>query len=198
MNVPVSGVILAGGNSRRMGVDKSQLMLGGETLVARAVRTLGALSDDLVIATNTPELFAGLGARLIGDAIPGRGPLSGLHAGLAAARHELAVVVACDMPFLNVALLRHMLSLAPGHAAVVPRWRGEVETLHTVYSRDCVAAIEPILRRGGGRIVELYAHVAVRYVEPDEIARFDTEGLCFFNVNSPQDWARAQALARES
>ena len=197
MSVGLSGVILAGGKSRRMGADKSQLTLAGETLIARAVRTLGALSDDLVVVTNTPEPLAGLGARLTGDVIPGGGALSGIHAGLVAARRELAVVVACDMPFLNVALLRHLASLAPGHAAVVPRWQGEAETLHAVYSRNCIAAIEPILRRGGGRIVELFAHVAVRYVEPEEIARFDPEGLSFFNVNSPQDWARAQALACE-
>jgi molybdopterin-guanine dinucleotide biosynthesis protein A len=198
MSVGLSGVILAGGKSRRMGADKGQLTLGGETLIARAVRTLGALSDDVIVVTNTPVPFVGLGARLTGDVIPGGGALSGIHAGLMAAQRELAVVVACDMPFLNVALLRHLASLAPGHAAVVPCWQGEVEALHTVYSRDCIAVIEPILRQGGGRIAELFAHVAVRYVEPEEIARFDPEGLSFFNVNSPEDWARAQALACES
>jgi len=129
--------------------------------------------------------------------IPGGGVLSGLHAGLLVARHELAVVVACDMPFLSVALLQHMASRAPGYDAVVPRWQGEVEPLHAIYSCHCIAAIELILRRGGGRIVELYAHVNVRYLEPDEIVRFAPEGLSFFNVNSPQDWARAQALAHE-
>ena len=188
-------MILAGGKSRRMGRDKSHMTLGGETLVARAVRTLRALSDDVVVVTNTPESFSGLAARLTGDVIAGGGALSGIHAGLAAARHEFALVVACDMPFLNLALLQHMTSLAPGYDAVVPHWQGELEPLHAIYSRQCVTVVEPILRQGGGRIVEFYAAVRVRYLEPEEITRFDPEGLSFFNINSPEDWGRAQELA---
>lgn len=195
MGAGLSGVILAGGKGRRMGTDKSRLMLGGETLVARAVRTLGALSDDVIVVTSTPEPLTGLGVRQAGDVMPGGGALSGIHAGLMAARHEFAVVIACDMPFLNLALLQHMASLAPGHDAVVPWWQDEAETLHAIYSRNCLPAIEPILRRGGGRIVEFYSHIQIRYLEPEEIIRFDPEGLSFFNVNSPEDWARAQELA---
>ena len=188
-------MILAGGKGRRLGRDKSHLTLGGETLVARAVRTLSALSDDVVVVADTPEPNGNLAARLTGDVIAGGGALSGLHAGLMAARHEFALVVACDMPFLNLALLRHIASLAPGHDAVVPHWQGEFEPLHAVYSRQCIPVIEPVLRRGGGRIFELYAAFRVRYLEPEEIARFDPEGLSFFNINSPEDWERAQVLA---
>jgi molybdopterin-guanine dinucleotide biosynthesis protein A len=188
-------VILAGGKGRRLGRDKSHLTLSGETLVARAVRTLSALSDDVVVVANTLEPNGNPTARWIGDVIAGGGAMSGLHAGLMAARHEFALVVACDMPFLNLALLRHIASLAPGHDAVVPHWQGEFEPLHAVYSRQCITVIEPVLRRGGGRIFELYAAIHVRYLEPEEIARFDPEGLSFFNINSPEDWARAQELA---
>jgi molybdopterin-guanine dinucleotide biosynthesis protein A len=194
----LSGVILAGGQSRRMGRDKSQLVLGGETLIARMVRTLGTLCDDLVVVTNTPETLVGLNARLTGDVIPGGGALSGIHAGLVAARHEFAVVVACDMPFLNLALLRHMASLAPGYDAVVPLWQDQSEPLHAIYSRNCTAAIELILRRGGGRIAEFYERIHIRHLESAEIARFDPDGLSFFNVNSPEDWIRAQELAARS
>jgi molybdopterin-guanine dinucleotide biosynthesis protein A len=178
-----------------MGRDKSHLILGGETLVARAARTLSALSDDVVVVANTLEPRGNLAARLTGDVIAGGGALSGIHAGLVAARHEFALVVACDMPFLNLALLRHMASLALGHDAVVPHWQGESEPLHAIYSRQCITVIEPVLRRGGGRIPELYAAIRVRYLEPEEIARFDPEGLSFFNINSPDDWERAQVLA---
>jgi molybdopterin-guanine dinucleotide biosynthesis protein A len=99
------------------------------------------------------------------------------------------------MPFLNLALLQHMASLAPGHDAVVPRWQGELEPLHAIYSRQCITVVEPILRHGGGRIVEFYAAIRVRYLEPEEITRFDPEGLSFFNINSPEDWECAQELA---
>jgi molybdopterin-guanine dinucleotide biosynthesis protein A len=190
-----SGVILAGGKSRRMGRDKSHLILRGETLVARAVRLVGALTDDVILVTNAPEQFTGVGARLTGDVIPGGGALSGIHAGLTSARCAWALVVACDMPFLNLDLVRYMASLTPGQSVVAPRWQGEIETLHTLYARDCLPVIEPMLRRGGGRIIDFYEQVKTRYVEPDEIARFDPGGLAFFNVNSPDDWERAQALA---
>ncbi len=193
----LSGVILAGGKSQRMGRDKSHLILSGETLVARAVRTLETLSDDVIVVTNAPESFSGLAARLVGDVIVGGGALSGVHAGLAAARHEFAMVVGCDMPFLNLALLQYMVALAPGHQAVVPHWQGEFEPLHAIYSRQCVAIIEAILRRGGRRIVELYTSIRVRYLEPEEISRFDPPGLSFFNINSPEDWERAQKLAAQ-
>ena len=193
--IEFSGVILAGGKSRRMGRDKSQLILHGETLVARAIRLIGALTGDLILVTTAPDPFAGLDARLTGDVIPGGGALSGIHAGLSAARHEWSLVVACDMPFLNLDLLRYMASLAPGCAAVVPRWQDELETLHAFYSRECILIIEPILKRGGGRIIEFYERVNVRYVEPDEITHFDPDGLSFFNINSPEDWERALALA---
>ena len=193
--IKFSGVILAGGKSRRMGRDKGQLILHGETLVARAIRLIGSLTDDLILVTAAPGPFAGLDVRLTGDVIPGGGALSGIHAGLSAARHEWSLVVACDMPFLNLDLLRYMASLAPGQAAVVPRWQGELETLHTFYSRECIPIIEPILKRGGGRIIEFYECVNVRYVEPDEIAHLDPAGLSFFNVNSPEDWERARTLA---
>jgi molybdopterin-guanine dinucleotide biosynthesis protein A len=187
----LSGAILAGGQSRRMGRDKGQLMLNGETLVARMVRTLRVLCDDVAVVTNTPEPFARLGVRLIGDVIPGGGALSGIHAGLANARHEFTVVVACDMPFLNTELVRHMALLAPTYDAVVPRWQGELEPLHAIYSRNCITPIEPLLRQGGRRIIEFYDYIRVRYLEREEILRFDPDGLSFFNVNSPQDWNRA-------
>ena len=80
-------------------------------------------------------------------------------------------------------------------AAIVPRWQGELETFHTFYSCQCLDVIEPILHRGGGRIVEFYQRILVRYVEPEEIVPLDPQGLSFFNVNSPEDWARAQELA---
>jgi molybdopterin-guanine dinucleotide biosynthesis protein A len=116
---------------------------------------------------------------------------------LTAARHGWALVVACDMPFLNLDLLRYMAGRVSGAsaAAVVPRWQGELETLHTFYSCACIPMIEPILQRGGGRIIEFYERIGVRYVEPNEIIPLDPQGLSFFNVNSPEDWARAQELA---
>jgi molybdopterin-guanine dinucleotide biosynthesis protein A len=191
----LSVVILAGGKSRRLGKDKSQLVLGRQTLLARSITAMATLTDDVIVAAGKPAHLGKLGpARVVGDVIVGCGALSGLHAGLQAARHDYALVVACDMPFLNLRLLRYMAIIAPGYDAVVPLWRNEAEPLHAIYARTCLPAIESFLQRGGGRIVEFYSQVNVRYLEPDEIALFDPQGVSFLNVNTPQDWERAKAL----
>jgi molybdopterin-guanine dinucleotide biosynthesis protein A len=190
----VSAVILTGGESRRLGRDKSQLKLGQQTLLARSIETMAALTDDVIVVTRKPRRPGRLPARLVSDVITGRGALSGLHAGLQAARHEYVLVIACDMPFLNSRLLRYMVVIAPGYDAIVPHWQGEVEPLHAVYAQACLPAIETLLHSGGGRLVEFYPQVNVRYLEHSEITLFDPQGLSFFNVNTPEDWERAQAL----
>lgn len=191
----LSAVILAGGKSLRMGKDKSQLVLGKQTLLARSVKAVTALTDDVIVVTSQPERLNKLAtARAVSDVIAGGGALSGLHAGLRAARHDYALVVACDMPFLNLRLIRYMAIIAPGYDAVVPLWRKEAEPLHAIYTPACLPAVETLLQSGGGRIIEFYPQVNVRYLEPDEIALFDPEGLSFFNINTPGDWERAQEL----
>jgi molybdopterin-guanine dinucleotide biosynthesis protein A len=110
----ISAVVLAGGQSSRLGKDKSFLLIGGQPLVTRTVHTLSQLSDDLLIVTNWPERYEPLAlpVRLVSDEQPGLGSLMGIYSGLRAARYPHALVVGCDMPFLNLALLTHMLPLA--------------------------------------------------------------------------------------
>ena len=105
----ISAIILAGGESRRMGSNKALLSLDGQPLIARTAACLRPLADELIVVTNTPEayqfLVADFAARLIPDALPARSALVGLYSGLRMARGDLALAVACDMPFLNPALL---------------------------------------------------------------------------------------------
>ena len=189
----LSGVILAGGGSTRLGRDKALLELEGRTLVARTLDALARLTDDLIVVTNlAPRLLPSL-ARVVADRYVGAGVLAGVHAGLLAARGELAIVVACDMPFLNLDLLRHLISLAQEADVVVPRWT-DVEPLHAVYRpAACLGPVERALARGERRIVSFYHEVRVRHVERAEIARFGPQGLSFFNVNTAEDWKRALA-----
>ena len=210
---PLSAVILAGGRSRRMGADKAFLDLGGQTLIERAVARLGRLSDDVIVVTNEPERFARLGARLVGDVLPGKGALGGVYSGLRAARHAAAVVVACDMPYLNAGLLRYMAGLLEGYDAVVPqgstgRAGGErpdqaavkakeidLHPLHAVYAATCLGAIEAAIARGDLRTMAFFDDVRVRIVGGDEIDRFDPQRLSIWNVNTPEEWQTARSLA---
>lgn len=195
-SLPLSCVVLAGGGSTRLGRDKALLELEGRTLVARTLGALAQLTDDLIVVTSlAPRLFPPL-ARVVTDRYVGAGVLAGMHAGLLAARGELAIVVACDMPFLDLDLLRHLISLAEDADIVVPRWT-DVEPLHAVYRpAACLGPIERALARGERRVVSFYHKVEVRYVERAEIARFAPQGRSFFNVNTAEDWERARTLAR--
>ncbi|MEJ2211933.1 MAG: molybdenum cofactor guanylyltransferase, partial [Anaerolineae bacterium] len=160
---------------------------------------LAAVSDDLIVVTNKPQDYEHLrlDARLVGDEQPGVGSLMGIYSGLKAARHGRALVVACDMPFLNLPLLRHLLAWDSTCDVVIPRLAQWPEPLHAVYSKTCLPAMEQILARGRRQIVAFFDRVRVCEVTTDEIDRFDPRHLSFVNVNTPEDWARVQALAAE-
>jgi molybdopterin-guanine dinucleotide biosynthesis protein A len=194
--MPLSVVILAGGHSKRLGRDKSLLELEGQPLLARVVQRLGTLSDDLVVVTNDAPRYESLSlaARFVPDEKPGMGSLMGIYSGVQVARHSHALVVACDMPFLSVPLLRYMASLAPGYDVVVPRLGAFLEPLHAIYGNSCLPFMKELLDRGERRIVAFFHSVRVRYVKDSELDRFDPEHLSFVNVNTPQDWVRAQEL----
>jgi molybdopterin-guanine dinucleotide biosynthesis protein A len=128
------------------------------------------------------------------DIYPGKGALGGIYSGLRESLSFHSLVVGCDMPFLNIALLRHLIELSPGFDVVIPRVGGYIEPLHAVYSKDCLAPIEALLHKGRLRIADFFPAVKVRYIEDAEVERLDPEHLSFFNINSEADLERARAL----
>lgn len=199
MTLKVSGGVLAGGKSSRLGFDKSLVPLGKVPLIARVVEKLKAVAAECIVVTNTPDKFANVleGVRFTPDAYPLGGALVGIYSALRVAHHEHVLIVACDMPFLNTDLLRYLAALAPGYDVVVPRHTSGVEALHAVYSVRCIQPIERLLDSGEGMIVKFFPDVHVRYVDESELRRFDPEGLSFVNINTPADWDYAQALVRQ-
>jgi molybdopterin-guanine dinucleotide biosynthesis protein A len=192
----ISTIILAGGQSRRLGLDKSLSEIEAQPLIVRSVQTLVDLSDDLIVVTNEPERYESLAleVRFVPDERRGMGSLMGIYSGLKVARHAYALAVACDMPFLNLPLLRYMVSLAEGNDVVIPRVDGLVEPLHCIYGKECLPFMARLLDQGRRKIIDFYAQVRVRYVEGQEQAMFDPQGLSFVNVNTPEDWQAVQAL----
>jgi molybdopterin-guanine dinucleotide biosynthesis protein A len=195
-DLPVSVVILAGGQSRRLGRDKSLLELAGQPLLQRVATRLAPLSDDLIVVANDPDRYVALNlpARFVADRVQGMGSLMGIYSGLCAARHPQALLVACDMPFLNVALLRYMIPLAGGYDVVIPRLDGMLEPLHAIYGKTCLSHMAGLLGRREKKITAFFEKVLVRYVEKDEIDRFDPKHLSFLNVNQPEDWRQVQRI----
>ena len=190
--VEVTTVVLAGGQSRRLGVDKTALRLGDKTLLEGIVQKMSALSEEIIVVGDSlPYPLSGI--RLVADIYPGCGPLGGIHAGLTVASNFHSLVVACDMPFLNLELFQYMVELATSHDVVIPHWDDDkLEPLHAIYSKNCLGPIERLIQRRDFRIIHFFPRVRVRYVEQNEIERFDPKHLSFFNINTPEDLERAR------
>jgi len=188
----ISIVIQAGGVSRRMGQDKGLVQLGGRPLVQHVLDRVAQLGDEVCITTNRPQAYAFLGVPTAADPQPGLGALAGLRTALHAARGDTVLVVACDMPFLEPALLRHLLSRSGEAEVIIPRRHGEFEPLHAVYRRSCLTALEAALARGEARMISFFPDVRLLPIDQPELAAYDPEGLSFFNVNTPDDLIRAE------
>ena len=141
----VTGVLLAGGNSSRMGRNKALMPLAGHRLVDRAfLPFLRGIFDDLLMVTNSPDLYADLGIPMAPDLVAGKGALGGIHSAIHHAATPYCLVVACDMPFLNADVLRYLVEQREGYDVVVPSVHGRPQPLHAVYGKAC---LQPIARR---------------------------------------------------
>lgn len=186
----VTGVILAGGRASRMGGrDKAFAAVDGEPIAVRTVRLFQRLFPEVLVATNRPERFAGLGVTTVADRFPGAGPLAGLHASLLAARHPHVFVVACDMPRLDPNVIRFLVARIGATDAVVPCWEGDVEPLHAVYATRCAPLVEARLRAGRFALREFLAGVRVDYVTEAELSAVRGAAASLTNVNTPEELA---------
>jgi molybdopterin-guanine dinucleotide biosynthesis protein A len=194
----VTVAIQAGGFSRRMGRDKALIPLVGKPLIEHLLSRVEGLGEEILITTNRPQDYRYLGFRLASDPVPGEGALPGLHTALEAAAGDAVLVLACDMPFVSRPLLEHLLNLSPEADVVIPRHLGKYEPLHAVYRKQvCLPALKSSLASGKMRIISFFNTVKVLTVEHEDLARLDPRGLSFFNVNTPEDLARAERLLLE-
>jgi len=195
--VKVTGVVQAGGKSTRMGGrPKALIQLGGRSIVERVVAALTPVVDDVLVVTNTPELYAFLGLPMVADVYPDHGSLGGIYSGLSAAG-EIAFTVACDMPFLHPEVVRLVVARAGEGDVVIPRVGEQYETMHAAYGKACLPHIEERLRAGRLKIVGFFDRVRVVEIGEAEIARFRDPAVAFMNVNTPDELERARALAAE-
>ena len=197
----VSCIVLAGGKGLRLGQDKAVEVVGDRSLLEWVIFHLSSLNSNIIVVTAFKRSFPQLGGypklKVVTDIYPGKGALGGIYTGLKASGSFSNLVVACDMPFLNQALLRYMIQVSAGFDLVVPRLGDMVEPLHAVYSKGCLASIESLLQQDNLSLRQLFTLVKVRYVEAEEIDRFDPEHLSFFNINSQADLERAKRLVKE-
>lgn len=211
--VPVTGVILAGGTSRRMGQNKALIQLGDDSIIGHVIRCTRPVTDELLLITNTPNEYAHLGLPMYGDVVPDAGALGGVYTGLMSASYDTVLCVACDSPFLVPKLLTHLVSVLDDYDAVMP-WtyrenpaehsRGEVtsplqitlQTLCAVYSKRCLPIIELMLQESELRVHALQERASIKRVAPEVWQTFDPDGLSFFNINTPADLEQAEHFYR--
>lgn len=194
-------VIEAGGESRRMGQDKALMPFLGRPLIQRVLERAGPIADEIIIVANQPERYAFLPCPVVPDARPGRGALGGLYTAFTAARCSCVAVVACDMPFVSAPLLAFLrdVLIHEGADAAVPETAAGLEPFHAVYRRSaCLPAVEAALDAGQWRATGWLGAVRARPVGLAEIAPHDPRGAAFRNVNTPDDFAQAEADARAS
>ncbi len=198
----LSCAVMAGGASTRMGRDKSLLLLDGEPLVARAVNRLSQITDDVLVVTDEQDKYDFLRGkvRFAGDVGGmGQGPLAGIAGALMRSRYSRVLVVATDMPFLNLELLRYLARVDPAADVVVPviSEEGFPETLHAIYSKDTLHAIQSQLIEGERKITRFFDQVRVVTVPREEVLAIDPQLHSFLNANTPADWEQILRLAQQ-
>ncbi len=187
----MNGIILAGGENRRMGADKAFLDIDGRPMIEHILALFAGLFKKTIIVTNTPDRYRNYGVEVTSDALDIRGPLTGIYSGLLRSTDEYNFVAACDMPFLNPRLISYMGEIAAGQDAVVPKFNGFLEPLHAIYRRGLLPIMETQIRKQDRRIRGLFDHIQVRYVTEEEIVRFDPLKRSFRNLNTPKEYKEA-------
>jgi molybdopterin-guanine dinucleotide biosynthesis protein A len=189
----IGGFVLAGGQSSRMGCDKALLELGGVPLVVRAARLVESVARGATVI-GRPDTFRAMKLHAVADDWPGAGPLGGIATALRATEKDWNLIVACDLPYLTKRWLEFLVgqALSSQADAVVSMNERGAEPLCAMYNKKCEAAVWLALDRGTRKVTDCLAGVHVEHIEQAAWKGFDSEGLLFKNINSPEDYEEAR------
>jgi molybdopterin-guanine dinucleotide biosynthesis protein A len=182
-----SGIILAGGESSRMGVNKAFIEVNGKRIIDATVELFGSLFPEVIIVTNTPLDYAHLNARIAADIIPQKGSLGGIYTGLFYSSYPHSLVVACDIPFIRREVIEYLVGKIDHNDVVIPHLSDGFHPLHAVYSHRCLPFMERLIEEDNLKIINFFKKVRVREVKEKEIIQFDPLLRSFLNVNTPED-----------
>ena len=195
-----SGVILAGGESRRFsGRNKAFLKIGQQRLIDNIYRVFCAVFDEIIIVTNQPAAYLDFDATIVSDVFPVRSSLTGIHAGLFYSGNPFIFAVACDIPFLQEDLVRLLLGRIEAAAGVViPETSEGLEPLCAVYAKTCLPVVERRIEQQKYKIQRFFKSFRVLRIPEETLRAVDPELKSFFNINTPADLARAEAWLQGS
>ena len=201
----VTGIILVGGKSRRMRENKALMRLGNDVLIGHVIQRMQSITDELLLITNNPDEYSHFDLPMHSDIIPNSGALGGIHSGLTQASNDAAICVGCDSPFLDPNLLTYLDSVLGEYNAVMPytvkqctsnsdNTQITLQTLCAVYSKRCIPIIELMLNESELRVHALQQRTNVLCLSPEVWKVYDSEGHSFFNINTPEDFEKAQII----
>lgn len=182
----MTGVILAGGRSRRMGFNKAFIEIDGSTIIERALGVFRDVFDEVFIAAGDVLVYADLDVAVVSDVIKDAGSLGGVYTALVHAKSDRVFVAACDMPFLDAACIRRVIKTQGKFDAVTPVISGRPHPMHTLYTRRCMKHIEAMIKEGNLRITDLFDRVRTRQLTEDEFKGLDIRGS-IVNVNTREE-----------
>ena len=183
----MTGIILAGGKSKRMGENKAFIDAGGAPLFERVYRVFKEIFSEIIIVANDTRPFERYEARLQKDIILNKGALGGLYTGLLHASSYHAFCTACDMPLLNLWVIKYMTEERNKYDVIVPKTHDGLHPLHAIYSKKCLNPMRQLLNRDDLKIVNFFHQVRVRYIEEMEIRELDPHMRSFINVNTEEE-----------
>ncbi len=192
----LTAIILAGGKSSRMGSDKnkSMLRLNGKYLIDIVRSKLKCVVGDNIIIVGPPERYLSY-KQVVPDFFSQKGPLVGIYSGLSISPSQYNIVVGCDMPFLEIKLLQYMTENINSNDIVIPRYGdGYIEPLCAIYSKKCLETIERNLAEHIFSVRAIFPHLKVKFVEDEEIKKYDPEFYSFFNINYKKDIIEAEKI----
>lgn len=197
----VTGVLLAGGESRRMGRDKAGIELDGVSTAKRTIDAFRPLFADMFAVSKTTGRFDDLGCREVADIFGEMGAMVGILTALGEAKTEYIFVAACDMPFIDRNVVELIVSKGIGRDVALPLISGNGDPLHAIYSKDCFERMLAFMKKEGkslNRFIESLPEDQVRYISEDEIRAVDPEALSLFNMNTPEDLEKAKKMSDRS
>jgi len=179
-----------------MGKNKAFIEINGQRIIDRTRNLFVELFNEVLLVTNSPLEYLDLNLRTVSDLYPDKGALGGIFSGLFHATNSHAFVAACDMPFLNKALITHSLTLAPGFDIVIPKTEDGLQPLHAVYSQKCLPFMEELLQKENLKIIDFFHRVKKREIPTEEILPLDPKLLSFWNVNTPEDLSKIEEVTK--
>jgi len=190
----ITGVILAGGSSKRYGKNKAFLKIGSARLIDSIIQEMKTIFKRVILITNEKKKYEYLKVPMFEDHVKGVGPLGGIYTGLMSMPDQAGFFVACDMPLINRQLVRYMVDIKGNHRAVVPSVADKIEPLHAIYFQSCLKPIRDLIDSKRYQVRLFYDYIPVRYVKEDEIRKFCCPSKAFLNINTPDEFDKIQSL----